>query len=104
MVKECSKDLLVGEGEGIEQQADEEDDLFGDGGEQALDGNHEEFHDAEAEQDLAPKRVSPDPGKPTQSEIEEHNIDHMPYRGASFASKDAGRVSSTGRERRADCL
>ena len=80
----------MGEGEGVEQQADEEDDLFGDG-KQAVDGNPEEFQDPEAEEDLAPKVVSPDPGNPTQSEINEHNIDHMPYRSwCEFCVKGRG--------------
>ena len=31
-------------------------------------------------EECAPKVVAPDPGQPTQKEIEEHRIDHMPFR------------------------
>ena len=38
-------------------------------------------HADEAEnQDCARKRVAPDPGMPTQSETDDHNTDHWPYR------------------------
>ncbi len=32
------------------------------------------------EEDCAPRRVAPDPGAPTAEEMEEHRIDHFPYR------------------------
>ncbi len=63
-------EILVGE---------EDDALFGDAMDGEATGEIEEIPDAEAE-DMAPKRVSPDPGRPTQSEIDDHMIDHMPYR------------------------
>ena len=31
-------------------------------------------------EECAPRVVAPDPGQPTQKEIEEHRIDHMPFR------------------------
>ena len=34
----------------------------------------------ESEDDCAPRRVAPDPGAPTQQQIDDHEIDHMPYR------------------------
>ena len=34
----------------------------------------------DGEQDCGPKQVVPDPGAPTQSEIDDHNVDHLPYR------------------------
>ena len=36
--------------------------------------------ESDAEEDCGPKRIVPDPGAPTQSEIDEHNVDHLPYR------------------------
>ena len=56
------------------------DELFGDALEGEAVGDVEEIADSEAEQELAPKRVSPDPGRPTQSEIDDHNVDHLPFR------------------------
>ena len=34
----------------------------------------------EAEEPCARRRALPDPGQPTQKQIDEHNLDHMPYR------------------------
>ena len=34
----------------------------------------------ESEDECAPKRAAPDPGGPTQQQIDDHEIDHMPYR------------------------
>ncbi len=31
-------------------------------------------------EECGPRRVLPDPGQPTQSELEDHRIDHVPYR------------------------
>ena len=31
-------------------------------------------------EECGPRRVLPDPGRPTQSELEDHRIDHVPYR------------------------
>ena len=62
-----------------------EDALFGDGGgfveekDALAQGEIEDIPDDEAE-DLIPKRTSPDPGKPTQAEIDDHQIDHLPFR------------------------
>ncbi len=58
----------------------EESELFGDAQKGEAVGDVEEIDDHEAELDAAPKRTSPDPGAPTQSEIDEHNVDHIPYR------------------------
>ena len=33
-----------------------------------------------ADEECEPKRIAPDPGMPTQAEIDEHNVDHLPYR------------------------
>ena len=51
-------------------------------GQEALRGQARAAADQESddEQDCGPKRTVPDPGAPTQSEIDEHNIDHLPYR------------------------
>ena len=34
----------------------------------------------ESEDDCAPERTAPDPGAPTQQQIDGHEIDHVPYR------------------------
>ena len=31
-------------------------------------------------QECAPRRILPDPGQPTQQQLEDHRIDHLPYR------------------------
>ena len=56
------------------------EDLFGDVREGEAVGEVEEIDDEYANEDVAPKRISPDPGKPTQSQIDEHMIDHFPFR------------------------
>ena len=35
---------------------------------------------SDTEEDSAPRIVAPDPGAPTDQEIEDHRIDHIPYR------------------------
>ena len=67
--------MLVGEGE----QGDE-DDLFGRGEAQGSVIDGKTVPEDELQEDLAPKRISPDPGQPTEQEVSEHNVDHMPYR------------------------
>ena len=42
-------------------------------------GQVEEISEGEAE-DMAPKRISPDPGLPTEAEIDDHEVDHVPFR------------------------
>ena len=39
----------------------------------------EEIFEGEAE-DIAPKRISLDPGLPTEAEVDDHEVDHMPFR------------------------
>ena len=34
----------------------------------------------EEEEECAPRRVAPDPGAPSQQDVDEHEIDHTPYR------------------------
>ena len=61
------------------ENGDAEDDLFGDVREgDAIDLRHE-VSDGEAE-DATPKKIAADPGKPSQLEVEEHEVDHYPYR------------------------
>ena len=31
-------------------------------------------------QECVPRRILPDPGQPTQKQIDDHRIDHLPYR------------------------
>ena len=56
-----------------------EGDLFGDAREEEADGQGDEISEGEAE-DMAPKRVAPDPGMPSPEEIDEHEVGHVPYR------------------------
>ena len=47
--------------------------------------------DADAEEDCEETKVSPDPGMPSQSEIDEHNATHHPYRSwCEFCVKARG--------------
>ena len=40
-----------------------------------------EAHDWDIdEEEFAPKIVAKDPGSPTQAEVDEHNVDHFPFR------------------------
>ena len=62
--------------------ADEEDKiggLFGEARPGEGVGEVEDF-DEDPEEDAEPKKVSADPGQPTQAEIDDHNVDHYPYR------------------------
>ena len=70
-------EVLVGEDD---LDAGDRDDLFGDEGTGDAVGEVEEIPDDEAEAEMAPKRISPDPGQPTEQEVCEHLVDHMPYR------------------------
>ena len=55
------------------------DDYFGDAQEDEAEGPTEEIAEGEAD-DMTSKIISLDPGLPSQGEIEEHGIDHMPFR------------------------
>ena len=80
---EWMKEILVGDTEDQDFEAApqaEDDALFGEAREGEAGGAIETIDDVESEEDMAPKRVSPDPGMPTQSEIDEHDVDHTPYR------------------------
>ena len=47
--------------------------------------------DADAEEDCEETKVFPDPGMPSQSEIDEHNATHHPYRSwCEFCVKARG--------------
>ena len=65
---------VVGSGEG------EDRDLFGEARGDEGEGPVEESRDELEGQDCTTRRVAPDPGLPTQSEVDEHNVDHWPYR------------------------
>ena len=54
--------------------------MFGDAKASDAMGPAEEIPEAEVEQEMAPKRVPPDPGRPAETEICEHYVDHWPYR------------------------
>ena len=63
-----------------------EGDLFGEiadteaGGAKMGSGRGTEAHEDSAEEDCGTKRIAPDPGMPTQSEVDDHNVDHLPFR------------------------
>ena len=60
---------------------DDIDDLFGDEDPQQVgQGEVLELPDGSGEEDNAPRRTAPDPGEPTDEEIAEHRVDHIPYR------------------------
>ena len=75
--KKMQQAVFMGE---AEEQPDLPDQLFGDAQPGEGVGEAEGLDDEVAEEDAAPKLVSPDPGQPTQSEIDDHNVDHWPYR------------------------
>ena len=59
---------------------DDDDNLFGDASKSEAVGEVEDIPDDEAEAEMAPKRISPDPGQPTEQEVSEHCVDHWPFR------------------------
>ena len=61
------------------EAGDAEDDLFEDAREGDAEGLGHEVSDGEAE-DAAPKRIAADPGRPSQLEVEEHEVDHYLFR------------------------
>ena len=82
-----------GEGEVLqdERAEEEEGDAFGDAGSQEAASPAEDAVDEEAEEDCDKMRTSPDPGMPTQNEVEEHNATHYPYRSwCEFCVKARG--------------
>ena len=63
-----------------ERAGREDDELFGEAADGDADGQPDEGGDAEVEEDCEPKKIAPDPGMPTQAEVDEHDVDHYPYR------------------------
>ena len=59
-----------------EDEADQEEEIP-DGADEA--GRVEEIFEAEAD-DMVPKRISPDPGLPTEGEVDDQEVDHMRFR------------------------
>ena len=70
----------------VDKESSIQEELFGDTtgaeahGSEMGEGRRDESHEDGAEEDCGPKRVAPDPGMPTQSEIDDHNVDHFPFR------------------------
>ena len=64
---------------GLDEVGEQDGDLFGEAREDEADGQGDEISEGEVE-DIAPKRVAPDPGMPSQAEVDEHEVDHVPYR------------------------
>ena len=93
--------VLMGEAPEVPESDDE---LFGDAQPGEGMGEVQDF-DENPEEDSGPKQVSPDPGQPTQSEIDDHNVDHWPCRcwceacvkgrGTGEAHKNDGSSEST---------
>jgi hypothetical protein len=48
--------------------------------EEARGGEVIEIQDGEANEEAEPLRMAPDPGQPTETEVEEHRVTHHPYR------------------------
>ena len=64
---------------GMDEVGEQDGDLFGEAREDEADGQGDEISEGEME-DMAPKRVAPDFGMPSQAEVDEHEVDHVPYR------------------------
>ena len=67
----------------VDKESSIQEELFGDTtdaeahGSEMGEGRRDESHEDGAEEECGPKRVAPDPGMPTQSEIDDHNVDHL---------------------------
>ena len=75
-VEDVVKDEFMGN---VSEDEGKSDDLFGEARPGEGMGEVVDF-DEEPEEDAEPKKVLPDPGQPTQAEIDEHNVDHYPFR------------------------
>ncbi len=70
----------------MEAEDEDESDLFGNGPQSAIppavpqEGPEAHSDDEWRCEPCGPRRSLPDPGQPTASEIEEHRLDHLPYR------------------------
>ena len=71
---------------GMDVESSVQGDLFGEiadteAGEAEMgSGRGTEAREDSSEEDCGPKSVAPDLGMPTQSEIDDHNVDHLPFR------------------------
>ena len=85
MVDDSVGDVVAGM-DVVDEESSTQEELFGDVADadaqrsEMGNGHRDESHDDGAEEDCGPKRVAPDPGMPTQSEIDDHNVDHLPFR------------------------
>ena len=50
-------------------------------------------------EDCAQNTMAPDPGMPTQSEIDDHNVDHLPFRSFCVSCVEE---KATGEQHRSD--
>ena len=70
---------------GMDVEPGDEGDRFGEiadteaGGAEMGSGRGTEAHEDSSEEDCGPKSVAPDLGMPTQSDIDDHNVDHLPF-------------------------
>ena len=65
---------------GVEAEEEGEDPSGEAGESERAEEEVEKYPEASTDEDCEPKRTAPDPGMPTQAEVEEHNVDHLPYR------------------------
>ena len=85
MVDDSVGDVVAGM-DVVDKESSIQEELFGDVTDadaqrsEMGNGHRDESHDDGAEEDCGPKRVAPDPGMPTQSEVDDHNVDHLPFR------------------------
>ena len=85
MVSDGVGDVVAGM-DVVDKESSIEEELFGEAadteasGAEMGGGRRDEPHEDSAEEECGPKRVAPDPGMPTQSEIDDHNVDHLPFR------------------------
>ena len=79
-----TEEVLAGEADPLDEaqpgSRDVLEELFGDAQVGEGEGPVEESTGEAEHQDSAARRAAPDPGQPSQSEIDDHNIDHWPYR------------------------
>ena len=63
----------------MEEVGNETEDIYEEAREGEADRQQEEIFDGEAE-DMALKKIAPNHSMPGQAEIDEHEVDHIPYR------------------------
>ena len=96
-VEKAVKDEFMGN---VSEDEGNSDDLFGEARLGEGIGEVEDFDEA-PEEDAEPKEILPDPGQPTQADIDEHNVDHYPFRSwceACIKGRGTGEAHKSGGE------